>query len=329
MGMVSTVERAATPPPVRLDQPPVRIADNKLWQAAKARFSIVIAFRREDPRPLLDALCKLPGAESGEVIVYDDGACDREQTDALTAMAEDAPCAVRLLTAGIPIGKARARNILAGHCRAEWILMLEAEALPANTDFLSRYAEIARGATPPSLVIGGFSKAPPPRNARCALHHHHSARFECLPAEQRNRRAIRHLHVGNALFHRDIFAACRFDELFRGRGWEGVDWGLRVARNFPIQHVDNPLVRSRFDNDFELLMRYRRSAPNFARLVAWHPNAVGRSPLVRAALLAKRLPFRAAFARLAGQVALSSSLSVSVRAKAFKAWRALTYASAL
>lgn len=320
-------QAAATP--VQLALPPARIHDNPHWETGEPQISVILPYRREEPLELLQALAKLPEAFACEFIVYDDGARNAEMTAKLRQFADAAAAPVRIVTAGIPIGKARARNVLSGHCRAPWVLMLEANTMPADARFLRRYLDFVAKASRPQLAIGGFSPAAPPKSPRCALHHYHTTRSECVAAHDRSRRPVRHLHVGNALVHRDIFTACRFDELFRGRGWEGVDWGLRVARTYPIVHIDNPLIRTEFDNDFELLNRYRRSASNFARLVAWHPHALEKSPLMRAALLGRRLPFRDTATRLAGKLAVASSLPVKIRVRAFKVWRALVYAAAL
>lgn len=327
---VATRERPPTAAtPAQQAMPPVRIHDNLPWPDAEPTISVIVPFRRQEPLALLRTLADLPEASRCEIIVYDDGARNAELTSTLNLFADAAAAPVRVITAGIPIGKARAHNVLAGHCRANWVLMLEADALPADNHFLERYLKLIGGHPKPQLVIGGFAAADAPRSPRCALHHFHTTRSECVPASDRRQRPVRHLHVGNALAHREIFTECRFDELFRGRGWEGVDWGLRVARSYPIAHIDNPMVRTAFDNDFELLNRYRRSASNFARLVAWHPHALAKSPLMRVALLARRLPYRDTFTRLAGKVAVSASLPVNVRVRAFKVWRALVYAAAL
>lgn len=313
----------------RIEPPPVRLIESDAWSAAIPKISVLIAFSSQDPLPLLRALAEQRASEAFEIVLYDNGVANRETSDNVLDFVRQTPLAVRLVRAGIATGKAQVHNAHGRYGRADWFLMLEPEGAPTDTQLLERYLSHLQTDPTPALVIGGFAPSATPGNPRSALHHWHAVQFECLPATHRAKRPIRHLQTGNALFHKDILSNCRFDEMFKGHGWEGVDWGLRVARDFPVTHIDNPIVRTVFDTDFELLHRHRRAARNFARLVAWHPHSVGKSPLVRAALLMRRLPFRQVGIKMAGKTALSASLPLSIRRSAFKVWRALVYADAL
>lgn len=337
--MITTAERLATKPAAqrpaapkaatRVQPPPVRLKDNRHWAGASPRISVMVAFDGPHSMEAVRAVAALETDDQVELVLYDNGAKHPDLTAQLNSILSQSSTPARIATAGIATGKAQVRNTLGDYCRAEWLLMLEPHSVPADANFLNRYLDFLDSEPAPALVMGGYAPSPAPKNPRCALHHWHAVQFECRRADERSRQPLRHLQIGNALVHKSVLAECRFDELFRGHGWEGVDWGLRVARSFPISHIENPVIRDEFETDVEMLDRYRASAANFARLVAWYPHSIGKSPLVHAALWTRRLPKRNSLIALSRRVALSASLPLGMRRSAFRIWRALTYAGAL
>jgi hypothetical protein len=302
------------------------IRDNARWPHAQPRLSVVIPTFRFDCSKLVGALAQI--SQDAEIIIHDDGSADSSLTAALTASGNSAAVPVRVVTAGRNRGRAGARNAAIRHARSSWVLLLDSDMLPDHPEFLSRYLAEAERAPGPCLVVGGYSLDQTPVAAGQQLARRQALTSECLPAATRARAPGRFVFTSNILVHRDILRTIPFDEGFEGWGWEDTEWGLRVAASHPVLHIDNTATHLGVDTDEALMAKYARSGANFARLVRQHPDSMAGAPLLRAARICRRLPFRQSFRRAAEQAA-RGPLPLSLRATALKAWRALIYAEHL
>lgn len=299
------------------------IVDNARWRHAQPKISVVVPTFRFDCSELMARLSAL--SPDIELVVHDDGSGDSALADALVRAARAAATPVRLVLARRNRGRAGARNAAVRHARADWVLLLDSDMLPDGDDFIARYIEAAKAAPGPCLIVGGYSLDQTPDKPGKALARRQALTSECLPAVARSRAPGRFVFTSNMLVHRAVLETCRFDEAFTGWGWEDTEWGLRVAARFPVLHIDNTASHMGVDDDSVLMDKYARSGPNFARLVAAHSGAMGEAPLLRAARIARRLPFRRAATRIA-EIAARGPAPLALRAVALKVWRALVYA---
>jgi len=165
-----------------------------------------------------------------------------------------------------------------------------------------------------------------PSDRATALHRALAKRADCLPAAVRRRRPEKYVFTSNLLVRRDVFETERFDEAFRGWGWEDVEWGMRVARRWPIVHLDNTATHLGLDEAGTLARKYEQSAANFARVVAAHPDFVRRYPSFRMARLLRLAPLRTLWRPMLKNVATGSLAPLTVRVFAAKFYRASLYA---
>lgn len=319
-----TAANTNTPPP-----PAEQVLDNVFWRGAAARISICVPAYRYDVTTLIAALAACENAALVEVIVHDDGANDHELLAHMQHEASGQRIAVRLIAADANRGRAAARNAAIAHARADWVLLLDADMLPDDPQFLTRYLDAIEAAGEPGVVAGGYSLQLAPRDTRNALHRWQAEASECLSAAKRQVAPGRYVFSSNVLAHRSVVNTIPFDEGFAGWGWEDTDWGLRAAKFFPIRHIDNTATHLGLDTDSVLMSKYAMSGENFARLVQRHPYEARAMPLFRMAQHMRALPLRGTFRDVASWTARTSALPVSVRGRALKAWRALVYAEAL
>lgn len=315
---------AKTPPP-----PAERVLDNVFWRGAAPRISVCVPAYRYDVTALIAALADCEDAGLVEVIVHDDGAGDHELLARMQYEASRQRIAVRFIAAEPNRGRAAARNAAIAHARAEWVLLLDADMLPDNRQFLTRYLDAIETAAGPGVVVGGYSLQLTPRDTAKALHRWQAEASECLPAARRQVAPGRYVFSSNVLAHRSVVDTIAFDETFSGWGWEDTDWGLRAAKYYPVRHIDNTATHLGLDADTDLMTKYAGSGENFARLVQRHPDEARTMPLFRMARRMRTLPMRSVIRDVAGWAAQTSMLPVSVRGRALKAWRALVYAEAL
>jgi glycosyltransferase involved in cell wall biosynthesis len=233
------------------------------------------------------------------------------------------PGPAQLVTCATNLGRSAARNRLIAAARSDWILLLDADMLPDHESFLMDYFAAMSRAEGPSLIAGGFSVEKVPSQERCKLHYSQALVSDGQSAARRSQEPGRFVFTSNILVHRKVLDTVGFDEGFKGWGWEDVDWGLRVADQFPIVHIDNTATHLGLEDDQTLIRKFTTSGANFARLVQRHPEACAQMPLLKAARRVKHVPLAESAGRL---IATSNFLPQKVRLAGLKLCRAAAYA---
>lgn len=300
--------------------------DNAPWATAQPRLSVLVPFKGDDPRPLLIALAREPVAV--EIVLLDDGTGDASLSAALQALIPDLPLPTRLVTLAVNEGRAKGRNRLVSHARAGHFLFLDSDMAPDRGDFLAAWLALI-SKDDPAVAFGGFSLQQVKPRRDQALHRAMAAHSDCLSAAERSLSPEKHVFTSNLLVRRDVFAAEGFDEGFAGWGWEDVEWGMRVARRWPIVHIDNTATHLGLDPAKVIAAKYEQSAANFARVVAAHPEVVSAYPSYRAAMILRRVPLRGLWRPLIKAFALNDLAPLPSRAFAMRLYRAALYAEAV
>ncbi len=306
-----------------------QIHDNAAWTRAQPVLSVLIPFLRDDPADLLSLLDREPALNGQvELILLDDGTADLALTARLVAQIDALTLPVRLITLSANEGRSIGRNRLASAARGSSLLFLDSDMRPDHARFLQNWVTLARDQAP-AVAFGGFSLLQAPDEARFAVHRQMAARSDCLPHDQRALQPEKYVFTSNLLVRRDVFDAEAFDPGFSGWGWEDVEWAMRVSRRFPVLHVDNPATHMGLDTVETLAAKYEQSAPNFARVVARHPDFVAAYPSYRVAKQLKRVPGLKTVRPLFKRAAHLAALPTALRAFSLRLYRAALYAEAI
>ncbi|MGO4409841.1 MULTISPECIES: glycosyltransferase family 2 protein [unclassified Brevundimonas] len=306
------------------------IHDNAAWANARPALSVLIPFLRDDPEPLIALLDREAPPLNGmaELILLDDGTSDDALTARLTARIAVCALPIRLISLSTNEGRSVGRNRLATAARGSSLLFLDSDMRPDHDRFLRTWAALARdGQT--AVAFGGFSLLQAPDEARFAVHRSMAARSDCIPHDQRALQPEKYVFTSNLLVRRDVFEAEAFDPGFTSWGWEDVEWAMRVSRRFKVEHVDNPATHMGLDTVETLAAKYEQSAPNFARVVARHPDFVAVYPSYRVARRLKSVPGLKAIRPLFKQAAELPVLPVALRAFSLRLYRVALYAEAI
>ena len=308
-------------------QPRVWTVDNPAWAGARPRLSVLIPFLRDDPRTLLEALGTQAASLDGrvEIIALDDGGGDEHLAAQVgeTVLALGAPA--RFIRLGVNEGRARGRNRLAQAARGRHFLFLDADMAPDSAAFLARYLQLI-ASDDVAVAFGGFTLDMADTRGQFAFHRAVTLRAECRPPEERQAQAAKTVCASNLLVRRDVFEAEPFDRRFVGWGWEEVEWAVRVARRWPIRHVDNTAAHLGLDTAPSLLAKYEQSRDNFGRMVRDHLEVVRGFPSYRVARLLRPLPLRRVWRHGLKRLALHERAPMLARVFAAKLFRAAIYA---
>jgi glycosyltransferase involved in cell wall biosynthesis len=316
----------AGPNAARHADPAETITDNIRWPGAAPVLSVLLPFFRNDPRALLRVLDQ--EKVNAEIILVDDGSADPELARAVAFTVRGMQLPARFIHLDHNEGRARGRNRLATHARASTFLFLDSDMLPDGPCFLRTYVRLISLKNPP-VAFGGFSIQQVPRNPEMNLHRYMAQSSDCAPAEVRRKFPEKHVFTSNLLVRRDVFESEAFNENFRGWGWEDVEWAMRVARRYPLMHLDNPATHLGLDKPHDLAAKYEQSTENFSLMLNLHPDTVARYGSYRAARMLKRVPLRSVWSPACKAVALTELAPLPARALAMRLYRSSLYADAV
>jgi len=300
--------------------------DNAAWAAARPRLSVLIPTFRDDPSALLAALDD-PLADA-EIVVLDDGGGDDILARQIIRRLDGLKLPTRFIRLSANQGRAKGRNRLAAHARGGHLLFLDADMLPDPKGFLQRWAALAESEET-AVAFGGFTLDQTPRRPEHEVHRAMALKSDCTPAPERARAPEKHVFTSNLLVRRDVLQAVAFDEGFAGWGWEDVEWAMRVARLYPILHIDNSASHLGLDSVAVMAAKYEQSAANFARVVAAHRQVVSAYPSYRVAKALKPVPLKSLWRPLLKTIALTAAAPTPLRAFALRLYRGALYSDAV
>jgi glycosyltransferase involved in cell wall biosynthesis len=298
-------------------------------KSGEAQISICVPTWKDSADALLCRLTRLAGADQCTLLLFDDGSVDADLTSQLARHVMRFPGPARLISAPKNIGRSNARNRLKVLAESKWVLFLDADMLPDDDRFLTNYLDVVQSQREPALIAGGFSLRNVRPTIETNLHAAQSSASECLDAKTRAEAPGRYVFTSNVLAHRSILDAIEFDPGFTGWGWEDVDWGLRVAADYPVLHIDNTATHLGLDPDEKLIEKYTGSAENFARLIERHPDAMSSTPLYRLARALGQVPGRPLLQSCALTLAKFRTAPVKARLFGLKLYRASVYGAHL
>ena len=306
------------------------MTDNAAWKGAKPALSVLIPFFRDDPTDLIQALDEDGRSLDGsvELVVLDDGTGDEALAERVRSAILAARTPARFIHLKTNEGRSKGRNRLAAAARGGSFLFLDSDMRPDDRRFLSTWAQLV-AREDPAVAFGGFSLLQAPTDRAFAVHRAMSQRSECVPYFERAKAPEKYVYTSNLLVRRDVFESEAFDDGFSGWGWEDVEWAMRVARRFPVVHLDNAATHLGLESADRLASKYEQSVANFARVVSRHPDFVSTYPSYKAARLLKATPGLGRWRGMLKQAALDERLPVKARAISLRLYRAALYAEAV
>lgn len=297
------------------------------FDTARPRLSVLIPFLRDNPAELIQQLDAEAALLEGraEVILLDDGTNDASLTQDLKAILDTAVMPIRLISLSQNQGRSIGRNRLAEQARGDYFLFLDSDMKPDRPDFLLAWLAVVE-ARDIQIAFGGFSLLQAPTDARFAVHRAMATKSDCLTASERQFHPEKYVFTSNLLIKRDILSEESFDPAFSGWGWEDVEWAMRVSRRYRVHHLDIPATHMGLDTVEALARKYEQSAPNFAHVLAKHPDFVTAYPSYRVARLIRRLPARGPLRSGLKLLMRTPALPAKLRGLSLRLYRAALYA---
>jgi len=169
------------------------------------------------------------------------------------------------------VGRAIARNYLAGQAKYDYLLFLDCDSEPIDDQFITNYLPHCKGKN--IIVCGGTAYKPQKPKPDSYLRWIYGVRCETKSAKQRNKTPNSQFSTFNFLISRELFLSIRFNELLRNYGHEDTLFGLELQkRNYIITHIDNPLYHEGIDTNAVYLEKTRQGVENLKILLEKYPD---------------------------------------------------------
>jgi len=225
--------------------------------------SVCIASYGDDVQPLLHSLSEsksrgLPDSWSIEIIIS-----DQFQSTHIDAEKWEVEFDCTYIHYPLKSGRSINRNNLGQKAKGDYLLFLDADALPTNPMFLQDYCQRA---TLAEVIVGGTAYKPNFKSNKLRvkvgkLKEEHSAAV-------RERYPYGSFSAFNFLIRRDIFLELLFNEDVTEYGHEDTLFGLELKyRNIAIMHIDNPAYHMGIDENDVFMDKTTAAIDGLAKLI--------------------------------------------------------------
>ncbi|UQD57607.1 glycosyltransferase [Flavobacterium sp. K5-23] len=139
------------------------------------------------------------------------------------------------------IGRSKIRNLLASKSNYEWLLYMDCDTLPENSNFISNYISQINSSVK-GVFFGGiiYTENKPDRDK--LLRWVFGKKREAIPLSERKKNPYKTTFISNFLIKKSIFETILFDEKINTYGYEDFTFIHSLKdKNIEIQHIENPL----------------------------------------------------------------------------------------
>lgn len=174
-----------------------------------------------------------------------------------------------LLKAETNFGRLKARRFLAEKANYKWLLFLDADVLPKNSNFIQFYFDAIK--TKYDTFFGGFSyyNTLPKKNFR--LRYYYGKSKEQVDALIRNRNPYKVIISGNFLIKKDIFLSLNFN-LKDGYGLDNYFGALLKENKISVKHLNNEVYHLGLEKSADYLVKKEAAAKTLLVLYKRNPN---------------------------------------------------------
>ena len=223
--------------------------------------SVLIASYGDDVSPLLEALKScidfgLPEGWDIEILISDQydtphqGALDWQQMPSVRYIHSKSK------------GRARNRNELAEEAKGDFLLFLDADALPKTAGFLNRYCNYAANS---GVVVGGTAYMPGHLSHRLRVKVG-KIKEEASPAK-REKQPYNSFSAFNFMIRSDLFELVKFDTSITKYGHEDTLFGYALRHHcLHILHIDNAAYHMGIDEDATFMEKTQHAVEGLAEL---------------------------------------------------------------
>jgi len=159
------------------------------------------------------------------------------------------------------LGRSAIRNLLAKKAKYSWLLFLDGDVLPVNTNFIRTYIDETKKSRF-TVFCGGIKYERNPKT-KGLLHVKHGLKNEEISARLRNKKPYKYFFTSNFLIDKDIFKTIKFEEKLTKYGREDFLFALALKnKNFKIHHISNEIYHLGLESDESFVAKTKQAMKN-------------------------------------------------------------------
>lgn len=172
-----------------------------------------------------------------EIRCFDDGSTNQDIIDSNKSINELAYTSYHISNKNM--GRSAIRNLLAKDAKFEWLLFLDADVIPTNKDFISKYLDAI---LPVSQVIyGGILYTEEKPNPSHLLRWVYGRKREALPTSERKDNPYVTFLTLNFLIKKTVFSEVSFNEDIPNLRHEDTLFSYNLkTKKILVEHIENP-----------------------------------------------------------------------------------------
>ncbi|WP_452226330.1 glycosyltransferase family 2 protein [Lacinutrix cladophorae] len=172
-----------------------------------------------------------------EILCYDDGSTDKNIITANKEINNLENAQYLILEKNI--GRSAIRNLLAKEAKNEWLLFLDADVLPKESNFIATYLQAITKAS--QVIYGGILYTKKKPDDDHLLRWTYGKKREALATKKRNENIYLSFLTLNFLIRKDIFNVVSFDEDIPNLRHEDTLFSYHLKLNkIKVEHIENP-----------------------------------------------------------------------------------------
>ena len=239
--------------------------------------SILIPTYNYNTFPLVEALWQQIKLEEilFEIIVLDDGSATFLEENQLINSFEN--CV--FLQNDTNLGRTQTRNILVKEAKYYWLLLLDADVMPVESNFIKKYIfqtdkkfDAILGGIKYEDIVPGFSTILRYKYGRCR---------EEVPAFKRNKNPYTSILSANLLIKKEAFLTCNY---LGEKNYYGMDnyFAYQLStNNYKVLHIDNPVYHLGLETNEAFFEKSLRSVKIRKYLLEKFPGIEILNPILR------------------------------------------------
>jgi len=167
------------------------------------------------------------------------------------------------------LGRGKNINLLGSKAKYDYILIMEADALPENGFYLKNYIEFLLKS--PSIIFGGVKYPDVIPSKEKLLRWKYGIKRETKSLHHRLQNNYDFIFTWNLVLKKEILVQFPFPEFIKEYGYEDLVFIQNLRLNaIPVTHIENPLIHYNNEDNIDFIEKSKTAVRNLHNLVILH-----------------------------------------------------------
>jgi glycosyltransferase involved in cell wall biosynthesis len=221
-----------------------------------------------------------------EILIQDDCSTNSENINQNRKIEDFTDCAI--FYNKVNVGRAENRNILVKKAKFDWIIFLDCDMFPFDSNFIVNYLTAIQSNTASFYFGGIIYKNETPKEDEF-LRWIYGNKREAIPVEIRQKNKYKYALTSNILVKKSILITTPFNSLLTKYGFEDLVLILELQKlNIDIQHINNPLYHLNLEKSIVFIDKHHASLENLKLLL---DSKIIKSKATKMSFLKQKISF--------------------------------------